>query len=270
MTTSTVHPFERAGLGHAPYRCYGCRENRFEMPGFGWKPGGSCDYCGTGILYEYVIKSADGVEFVVGCDCVNKTGADVLGFKEERTRIARERRQTKVAARRAIRQAEWAAIREKEQAERSAAFWATFGDLGSKLQAYSGDHDFLLTMKQALADRGYLTERMISVVESNLDRLSAEEALRASSRHIGVIGKRVKGIKAKVVFSKHVGNSGFYPFPPKFIVRFLTEDGSVLVWFTSHGESISEELETISFSVKDHGEYNQTKQTIVQRVTFTD
>lgn len=78
MTTpaaDTVHKFERAGLGKAPFRCVGMVENKFQAcPGAPIQPGGSCDYCGAGIMYEFCILSADGRRFKVGCDCVLKTG----------------------------------------------------------------------------------------------------------------------------------------------------------------------------------------------------
>ena len=61
-------------LGPAPYRYTGCRENRFVMPGFGSKPGGTCDHCGTGILYEFHFIAANGHRFKVGSSCVTKSG----------------------------------------------------------------------------------------------------------------------------------------------------------------------------------------------------
>lgn len=90
-----VHPFERAGLGSAPFRFLGMRENVYSAcPGHS-QPGGTCDYCGTGIRYECVIGSADGRKFVVGTDCVRKAGDAklvplVASAERERKRKARE------------------------------------------------------------------------------------------------------------------------------------------------------------------------------------
>jgi hypothetical protein len=67
-----MHPFEQAGLGKAPFRFVSMVENKFSMPDGTWKPGGTCDYCCNGILYEMHIRSADGKEFKVGSDCVAK------------------------------------------------------------------------------------------------------------------------------------------------------------------------------------------------------
>lgn len=67
------HVFEEAGLGKAPFRFMGISQNLFKA-GDAVKPGGTCDYCGTGILHEYKIVSADNKSFVVGSNCILKTG----------------------------------------------------------------------------------------------------------------------------------------------------------------------------------------------------
>jgi hypothetical protein len=70
-----VHVFERAGLGTAPFRVIGYDELKHsDGPGCPVRPGGSCDYCSTAIMYACVIQGSDGRTFKVGCDCVAKTG----------------------------------------------------------------------------------------------------------------------------------------------------------------------------------------------------
>ena len=69
------HKWERMGAV-APYAYKGFSVSIYQASSEAPKQAGTtCDYCGTGILYEYVIKSADGKVFVVGCDCVQKTGS---------------------------------------------------------------------------------------------------------------------------------------------------------------------------------------------------
>lgn len=78
---TTQHVFEAAGLGLAPFRCTGVTVDvgprnlgngcTVGAPG---QPMGTCDFCGTGILYCFHILSSDGKRFIVGCDCVAKTG----------------------------------------------------------------------------------------------------------------------------------------------------------------------------------------------------
>ncbi len=76
--TNTLHRFEAAGLGSAPFRCIGTYVSQYQAipgdPSCPIQPGTSCDYCGQGISNVYRIRSADGREFKVGCDCVTKTG----------------------------------------------------------------------------------------------------------------------------------------------------------------------------------------------------
>ena len=70
-----VHLFERAGMGKAPFRVTGYGELTYQAcPGAPIQPGGSCNYCGTGIRYCANIESSDGQKHVVGLDCVRKTG----------------------------------------------------------------------------------------------------------------------------------------------------------------------------------------------------
>ena len=85
-----VHAFEIAGLGRAPFKCVGMWEmppkSLLEHNVDAWNNAisnaprtsaggpGSCHYCGTGILNHFLIKSADGKTFLVGSDCVRKTG----------------------------------------------------------------------------------------------------------------------------------------------------------------------------------------------------
>ncbi len=71
----TLHPFEKAGLGKAPFHCVGVEDNDSH-----------CQFCGTPIRYRYYIHGEDGSEFHVGSDCVNKTGGDqyIGGFRAVR------------------------------------------------------------------------------------------------------------------------------------------------------------------------------------------
>lgn len=71
----TIHKFEVAGLGKAPFRFVGLTQNVFiAHPGATPRAGGSCDYCGTGIMDECHIISADGKKSKVGTSCIAKVG----------------------------------------------------------------------------------------------------------------------------------------------------------------------------------------------------
>jgi len=75
------HRFETAGLGLAPFKYVGFSERRGPITlkdgsqvGSPGQPMGTCDYCGQGIAICCEIVSSDGKRFIVGSDCVEKTG----------------------------------------------------------------------------------------------------------------------------------------------------------------------------------------------------
>ncbi len=121
MTTSTtttttektdrVHPFEKRGLGVAPFRFVGFYADygphRMVIKGVNGEPVevtvgspgqpmSSCDYCGQGIGDVYRVRRSDGREFKVGCDCIAKVDADktVANFGT----VEREARKIKLEA----------------------------------------------------------------------------------------------------------------------------------------------------------------------------
>lgn len=70
-----VHRFEAAGLGPAPYRYLGCEKVAYQAcQGAPIQPGGCCEYCGTGIIWRFYLRAADGREFYVGGDCILRAG----------------------------------------------------------------------------------------------------------------------------------------------------------------------------------------------------
>lgn len=84
-----MHPFEKAGLGKPPYRITGVEYKvgpirqldehgnptglEIGAPG---QPMGCCQYCYQGIKECWWIRSADGKDFYVGCDCVAKANKE--------------------------------------------------------------------------------------------------------------------------------------------------------------------------------------------------
>lgn len=80
MTNAQMHPFEKAGLGKAPfyYAGYEVKVGPIKLAdgmtqiGSPGQPMGSCDFCGQGIAICVSVKSSDGQRFVVGQDCAEK------------------------------------------------------------------------------------------------------------------------------------------------------------------------------------------------------
>ena len=92
-TTPTTHVFDH--LGPAPYRFQGVTQNLFTIAGCpeASKPGGTCDHCGTGILWEFHLVAADGRAFKVGSSCILKSGdAGLRHAVTDHQRAQRERR----------------------------------------------------------------------------------------------------------------------------------------------------------------------------------
>lgn len=117
-TTQAVHPFERAGLGRAPFRFIGVNAgvdvaygevilNRAEYERTGirlsTKRGGTCAFCGQGILDLYTVEDSEKRRFHVGCDCIKKVGDDrlvrsVAAAKRKVDRVKRAKRAKAVEA----------------------------------------------------------------------------------------------------------------------------------------------------------------------------
>lgn len=108
----TTHVFEKAGLGKAPFNLIavwqgpskGLQAANPEAYNRAWlsaprptngRGGGSCHYCGTGIVTHCLIQGSDGSRFFVGADCVEKTGDRGLIGKvaDEVSKLKKARRQ---------------------------------------------------------------------------------------------------------------------------------------------------------------------------------
>jgi len=101
---NTIHVFEASGLGKAPYQFLGVSVkvgplklsdgSEVGAPG---QPMGSCKFCGTGIKYCFDLRSADGKDFYVGCECIKKSGDRgllkvVSTFEKQKRQAANEKR----------------------------------------------------------------------------------------------------------------------------------------------------------------------------------
>ncbi len=97
---SDLHPFQRAGLGFAPFTL--ARVERHA--------GGGCAYCGTMISHRFVCRDVDGREFVVGSDCISR----VLAGGRQDPKLVRDAQRAAAAAeqqdREDRRRAAWAAL----------------------------------------------------------------------------------------------------------------------------------------------------------------
>ena len=122
---------------------------------------------------------------------------------------------------------------------------------------------------QAIAKRGWVANKhmgfacsIIQAYRREVARL-AKEAAKAlvNSQHIGTIGKR-ETFTLKV--NRLIFSDGFYGLT---IIHLMEDkDGNVFKWFSSGPELDEGEFLTVKATVKDHGEYQGTKETVLTRV----
>lgn len=168
-TTKAIHKFEAAGLGVAPFRCVAVRQNLFPLGDGTSKPGGTCDFCSNGIMWEFVIKGADGRTFKVGSDCVAKTG-DAGMIRTSRRMRSNFRTPEQIAAAEAKRAA-YAAMREAEAIARAEAVAKAEAEAIPAnawiLEALpAGDGGFIDSMRDQLRTRKFadMSPRQIEVL----------------------------------------------------------------------------------------------------------
>lgn len=256
----TLHPFEKAGLGKAPFRCVGVTTNWYVTAGGAHRqPGGSCDYCGTGILYEYHIVGADGSKFVVGSDCVAKTGGHqhVEGFKKAKSDMLAAKRSAKRAARAAEREAAWKA----KVAEKRAAFDAAEPGLYATVKALGETSNFFKEMAWGIDHYGSLTPAQLAAVKRILTENMAKARLEAASEYVGEVGKALTG--TFTVLRRMSWTSQFYPHPVTYL-HVMESGGNLFVYKGSNAYGKGEKV-TGTFTVKAHEEYKGAKQTVLAR-----
>ena len=260
-----THPFEKAGLGKAPFSCTHVSENVFTLPDGTSKAGGCCDYCGTGIRWEFWIKGsiAGAKQFKVGCDCVAKTGWGIEGFEKVRADHTRARRQAGAQSRRAARQDQVAAQRAQRQADRLEAtqVWRNVNSaVVARLEAYEGTNDFLHISAINLAQWGNLTQRQLEAVESCFAVIDRLEAARANSQHVGAVGDKVTmtiTVERVIVLKTQFGTN--------YITIARDEQGNAVTYKGQINIGDKGDTNTIKASVKEHTVYNGIKQTAIQR-----
>ena len=264
-----THPFEKANLGKAPFSCTHVSENVFRLPDGSVKAGGCCDYCGTGIRWEFWIKGsiAGARQFKVGCDCVAKTGWGIEGFEKIRADHTRARRQ-EGAEKRAEkkREARKAWIDEQHAAraiEREAAtkVWRdAHSALAARLDAYTGTNDFLLSMIERLGYWGTLSGNQTEAAESCFATIDRLEAARATSQHVGAVGDKITltiTVERIIVLESQFGTN--------FITIARDGAGNAITYKGRTDIGGKGDTTTVKASIKDHTVYNGIKQTVIQR-----
>lgn len=116
--------------------------------------------------------------------------------------------------------------------------------------------EFTMVPKQKASLVAYLCQFL-----RNHDRRAELEAKKATMIHVGTVGKRetFAGLTCKkvITFDSIYGTTHIH--------IFADSDGNELVWKTGRGEINEGETVTLKATVKEHGERNGAKQTIITR-----
>lgn len=115
-----------------------------------------------------------------------------------------------------------------------------------------------LTEKQA----AFVMSLADQIVNLKAKRIESEE-LAAATKHVGTIGEKIT-VEATLTFTKVI--QGHYG--SKLLMNFKDADGNCLVWWNSGSKfwDIEQGAKvTLTGTVKDHGDYNGTKQTTLLR-----
>lgn len=283
MTEPAVHVFEKAGLGRAPFRCVGVASipssslaetnptaynNALAMlpKGLGC---GSCSFCGTGIMHNFIISSADDRRFVVGSDCVAKTGDAGLVKQTRAVRLAvvREQRAARSQMKRAEREALWAA----ERAARAADFKAAYADLIKRAEGHP-DNRFVTDVINSHLEGRFISEKALTAIVHSMDEADKRAARKANSKHVGVVGKRQVFGTVTVVRKASYERASFagYGHETVWIISMSDEAGNTLVSKSASFYAEKGDTFKIKATVKEHSSFDGENQTVIQRIARSD
>ncbi len=205
MSKSNEHAFTHFGPG--PYVFEKVTTNvSIPAPGVPGKPGGSCDHCSTGIMYEFWFHTANDVRFKVGCDCALKADPQSQRHaKQWRSNHVKEQRRARNEAKRKQRRARNEAKRKQRQ-----EVWAAEGKakaealllLDTELaEALEYDHRIIADIKAKIFQWGTISDKQRELVLKLASQVS-KPAKVYNALPSDVEAKRVR-IKGKVLALKY-------------------------------------------------------------------
>lgn len=273
-----IHVFEKSGLGRAPFRCVGLvsipstslagsnpdaynNAMRSLPSGIGV---GSCGYCGTALMHNFIIESADDRRFVVGCDCVSRTGDAGLVKQVKRARV--EVALAKRTAARSLAKAERDALRAAERVERAKTFATEHAALIERAGAFF-EIGFIKDVTERGLAGGFISDRALAALTKAVTELEENARRRAASRHVGTVGKRQTfEVTVERVASFERDSFSGYGKETVWIVTMRDANDAAIVSKTPSFSAQKGERLVIKATVKAHDEYRGERQTIVQRV----
>lgn len=134
------------------------------------------------------------------------------------------------------------------------------------LTKYAPQSEFLADMLAKLRV-GELTERQAEAVEKTLARFAKVDADRATSKHIGEPGERVT-LSMRCTLSRCIYQGSYYGDPSRYLNKFETDAGEVVVYFTGRSYKDGETLRGTA-TVKTHDTYDGVAQTVIKNFRET-
>lgn len=142
-------------------------------------------------------------------------------------------------------------------------------------------NSFLGKMEESLHEWGSLTENqrnaVCKIIDQQAERQAEFDAEKLKSNHIGTVGERMQ-FEAEVVFKVQLESGHGYStqdgativhYPDYFYIVGMKSGDDMIIYKGTGELSNAKKGDTVSFmaKVKEHGERDGQKQTIVQRPT---
>lgn len=281
--TDALHAFEKAGLGPAPFRCVGLysipsptlaehNPTAYAAALADMPRGlhcGSCNFCGTAIMHNFIIESHDERRFVVGSDCVARTGD--AGLLKATRRVRLETIRAKRADGRRMKADERKELWALERKARGDDFRVQYAALIERAAPEIARGGFVADVIERHLSGCFVSDKAIAAVVKVLDAIDERAARVARSQHVGKEKER-RTFVVTVVGRASYERQSFQPSwsgnntETVWIVTMSDADGNTIVskspnWRAEKGDKL-----TIKATIKGHDEYKGEKQTIVQRV----
>jgi len=135
------------------------------------------------------------------------------------------------------------------------------------LDAYTYETGFLGKMSQAVSEWGELTEKqyaaVIKIIDDRKAQAAEREANKLKSKHVGTVGQR-QAFEAQVVFATYYDTQ----WGTTYVTGMKSGDDMIIAKGTSD-LSWAKKGDKVEFMamVKEHGERDGEKQTIINRPT---
>jgi len=175
--------------------------------------------------------------------------------------------------RRATQEAKRAAAAAAKQAEaetRREAFEATHGALLAAAEPYLERSPFIADVVRRAHWACEISEKQAAAIAETIAKIAAEDARKASSRHVGEPGERLT-VDVTVSRTAYFDRQAYMSqrMERVWIITMTTDDGATLV---SKGRFCAEKGDRLRVraTVRDHTTYRDEAQTNVQRVSVVE